>query len=268
MKKENQEDNLFRIERRRQILSKLLKNGKLMVNETAEEFGVSGATIRQDLNELEVLGYLTRTHGGAIGKGTTMTDIPLSQRNAQQLPQKQAIARMALQLVESHDNLVLDGGTTIQEFATLLLHSNRTDISVITNFLPNLIILEGSQSIRMLSLGGSYDETLRSFVGPLAIEALSSFQLDKAFISTTGVSIRQGLSCTSFQDAEIRRAILAKAGQRILLADSSKINKSAFITVASMKDIDVFVTDWGISNEDHDAFTKAGVNVIIAPEGE
>ena len=93
---------------------------------------------------------------------------------------------------------------------------------------------------------------------------LSRIYVDKAFISTTGFSIQHGLTCTSSADAEIRKAMIARARTRILLSDSSKINKSSFLTVCELKMIDTLITDWEITPQDLKMLSDAGLKVIVA----
>jgi Transcriptional regulators of sugar metabolism len=195
-----------------------------------------------------------------------MIDRPLSQRNTERLAQKQAIAYTALKYIDNMENIFLDGGTTLFEFANVLKNSDMSELHIITNFLPTISLLESSPKVKLVTLGGSYDESLKSFVGPLAKEALDSFYLDTAFISTTGMNIQQGLSCTNFQDAELRRQVMAKSKKKILLADSSKINRSAFITVAKLNSLDLIITDWEIKEENLNTFRSNGIEVVIAPE--
>jgi DeoR family transcriptional regulator, aga operon transcriptional repressor len=53
-------------ERKKEILSQLLKDGQVTVEQLAGRFETSTATIRRELNDLEGAGPLRRTHGGAM----------------------------------------------------------------------------------------------------------------------------------------------------------------------------------------------------------
>ncbi|MPM24190.1 Glucitol operon repressor [bioreactor metagenome] len=267
MKKNTQDTtNLFRVERRHTILAQLRREGKVFVNELSTSFNVSGATIRQDLAIMETQGLLTRTHGGAVEKTKTSIDIPLDERNTKRLPQKTAIAMKALEFVSDGDSLILDGGTTILEFTKILELSNRANVNVVLNFIPHITVLEKSNHIRMIVLGGSYDESLRSLVGLITVDSLSTLYADTAFISTTGISMEQGITCTSLMDAEVRKTILNRAKKKILLADSGKIGKNSFISVADLKQVDILITDWEIAESDYNMLVEFGLKVIVAPK--
>ncbi|HOV69525.1 MAG TPA: DeoR/GlpR transcriptional regulator, partial [Clostridia bacterium] len=50
----------------------------------------------------------------------------------------------------------------------------------------------------------------------------------------------------TFSECELKRAIIKKTRQKILLMDSSKLERSMPFTFARMNDIDIFVTDGNI----------------------
>ena len=57
---------MLRNERKREILRQLLKDGQVRVEQLADRFETSTATIRRELSYLDDAGLLRRTHGGAI----------------------------------------------------------------------------------------------------------------------------------------------------------------------------------------------------------
>lgn len=257
----------FLEERHNQILALLHKNGKIVVTDLANSFHVSGATIRQDLSILERRGLLVRTHGGAVLEKTIIDSPSLAERNAIRLPQKIAIAEKAMEFVSKGNSLILDGGTTILEFAKKLKES-RLELKVVVNFMPHIQEFEKIGNVKMIVTGGSYHGRLRCFTGPFAIDSLSHINVDTTFISTTGISVTKGLSCSDPEDAEVKRVMLQRARRRILLADSSKIGCDSFITVCNIHGIDAIVTDWELPPEKRKEFEEQGIQVYIAPEGK
>jgi len=58
--------------RKESKITEMIKNGKsVRVSELAKQFGVSESTIRRDLTNLETIGMIKRTHGGAVDNFVT-----------------------------------------------------------------------------------------------------------------------------------------------------------------------------------------------------
>lgn len=263
-----QDSLLFREERRAEIMKMIAKEGKILVRDLRTQFGVSDVTIRQDLNEMEKAGLLVRTYGGAIEKTRSTIDSPFDERVTKRLPQKIVIAKAAMQLIAEGDSIILDGGSTVLELTRFIQCNTDIHVSVVVNFIPHLIYLENSKNINLIVPGGSYDNSIKCLLGPMTISALDTLYVDKAFISTTGLSIEQGITCTSLLEAEVRKKMLSKARTKILLADSSKIGKNSFVSAGTLQQIDILVTDWEISESDYNYLTNFGINVVIAEKPE
>ena len=126
---------MFAEERQNQILQLLRRQKKLLVSELCDTFGVSPATIRNDLNDLERQGLLRRTHGGAIA-GTKINFEPTSvEKDVANREQKMAIGQAAAELVEEGDTIAVDTGTTTYYLAQAL--SGKSRLTVVT---PDLVI--------------------------------------------------------------------------------------------------------------------------------
>lgn len=262
---DDKNNSLFQIERRNQILNQLKSQGKIYVSDLQKQFNVSGATIRTDLNDLEAEGFLIRTHGGAIGKMQTKEIVTLKERHEIHTEEKLAIATKALELVSDGDSLMVDGGTTISQFISLLAKSNKNDLTVITNFIPHIHALMESNNIKTMLTGGIYDPELCAVIGMETVDFLKKFKTDKVFISATGISQDHGITYAQSQDAGIKRTMIEQSKTRILLTDSSKIGLSYFATSGSLSQMDILVTDWNITEEDCRKITNLGLKVIVAP---
>ena len=265
MKTNSEQENLLFSEERREKIRKLVKSkGKILVKDLSLEFNVSEVTIRQDLTKLEKMGILVRTYGGAIEKNNSTQDTPLSERIEKRLPQKIAIAREAYKYISDNDSIILDGGSTVLELGRLIRHSENLHISAVVNFIPLITLLQDKTDINLTLLGGTYFSRLFCSLGPIANQNMNSMFVDKAFISTTAFSVEQGLSCTSIQEADLRKTMISRASMKILLADSSKINKCSFISSGSLDQINVLITDWEISKTDIKEISDLGIKVIAA----
>lgn len=114
------EENIFAEERKRRIVERVNRQAKTTVSDLCEEFGVSPATVRNDLRELEFAGLLKRTHGGAISNKKTNFDLPYTERLVEHRTEKQAIGKLAATMVEPGDILFIDIGTTTRELAMMI----------------------------------------------------------------------------------------------------------------------------------------------------
>lgn len=257
---------MFQIERKKEILSLLHKEGKIYVNDLVERFGVSGATIRTDLSELEQEGALTRTHGGAIEVYRTGEDATLEERSTKRLIQKKAIAQAALQYISSGDSIIVDGGTTLGELISRLADYPLKDLTIITNYTPHILNLNKCSNITTIVTGGIYNKDIRATLGLPAVEMLAKFKADKVLLSATSVNVEQGITFTNVDDAQVKRKMLEQAKMKILLTDSSKIGKASLISAGSLSQIDVLITDWEILDEDIKKIKNLGVEVVVAPQ--
>jgi len=230
---------MFAKERKIKIVDYVNKHQKATVSELCDAFNFSSATIRNDLRDLENNGALTRTHGGALKNPKTGFEFLISERSAVDYVGKSAIAELAIDCVEDGDSIVLDTGTTTLELARLL--NRRRNLTVATNDLKIAMLLEDAQDCTVVILGGIVRK--HSTVGPMPIELLENFVVDKAFMGTNSFSMEKGATTPNFMMAQIKRKMLSIAARVYLLCGSSKFGRSSFALFAQPDDIDVIVTD-------------------------
>jgi DeoR family transcriptional regulator, fructose operon transcriptional repressor len=157
---------------------------------------------------------------------------------------------------------VLDAGTTTARLAMSLPRDLR--LTVLTNAVPIASRLAGSPSVELHLLPGRVRTTTHAAVGEDTVEALSRLRADVAFVGTNGLSIGHGLSTPHHVEAAVKRAMVASAHRIVALVDSSKIGQEHTVRFAALSDIDVVVTDAGITAEDRAALRSAGVEVVVA----
>lgn len=113
-------------------------------------------------------------------------------------------------------------------------------------------------------LGGTVKRGFHCTVGTEVVNSLDKMCVDKCFIGTTGISVERGITNPDVSHSEIRRCMLRISRQTIVLADSQKIGINSFSVIASLNDIDVFITDDGINQQDIKDFEEAGIDIRIA----
>src|SRR5512141_942095 len=179
-------------ERQKQILSLLTRQGRLSVTEIVEQFSISEATARRDLESLASQGKVQRVHGGVIAVEEATPELPILERENEQADEKSNIGRAAASLVADKETIFLGSGTTVLEVARNL--RGRKNLTVITNSLPVLNVLAGLQEITVISLGGMLRESELSFIGHITEQALAELRVDKVFMGTRGLSLDNGLT--------------------------------------------------------------------------
>jgi DeoR/GlpR family transcriptional regulator of sugar metabolism len=219
------------------ILS-LLRN--VSVGDFAQRLAVSEVTIRKDLAVLEEMGCLIRTRGGAQIAEDSRFLKTIEVRQQERIEIKQRIAFKARELVNEGETVYLDAGSTC-----LLLARQLTDMNlrVVTNSIDVMVVLSACPGISLISLGGSYRKEAGSFVGPMAIEALKTLQIETCFLGTTGFSARAVFSSQNQIESQLKQQVLAVSRRRIVLADSAKFGREAFSVFARAGDVDILITD-------------------------
>ena len=185
-------------ERQKQILSLLTRQQRLSVAEIVAQFAISEATARRDLESLASQGKAQRVHGGVIAVEQAPPELPILERESEQLDEKIRIARAASELVSDKETVFLGSGSTVLEVARHL--RNRRNLTVITNSLPVLNMLVGINGITVISLGGMLRDSELSFIGHITEQALMEVRADKVIMGTRGVSLEHGLTNDYLQE--------------------------------------------------------------------
>ena len=217
------------------------------VNELRDALGVSPATVRRDLEQMEQQGRLRRVHGGAVAVQSRMEEPLFDDKAAIAAKQKAAIAKAALSFVKDNDSIFLDGGSTVLALARLV--ADRKNLTVVTNSLRVATALSGGGP-RLFIVGGEFRPLSQVFVGPLTRPLLEQLRVDVAFMGTIGLSDTDGITTTDPREAFTKELVMAHAEKVALLADSTKIGKVSFVRFGSLADVEVLVTDRGASEKD------------------
>ena len=250
------------VERQKQILSWLTQQGRLSVAEIVAQFSISQATARRDLDSLASQGKVQRVHGGVIAAEQAPPELPILERESEQIGEKSRIGRAAAALVADNETLFLGSGTTVLEVARSL--RDHKNLTVITNSLPVLNMLAGIKEITVISLGGVLRDSELSFIGHITEQALIEVRADKVFMGTRGVSLEHGLTNDYLQETLTDRAIIKSGHEVIIVADHTKVNRVSTVLLAPLNSIHTFVTDSGVDKKFVQAFKQRGIKVVIA----
>ncbi|MDK8781771.1 MULTISPECIES: DeoR/GlpR family DNA-binding transcription regulator [Actinotignum] len=213
------------VERRARILE-LLAGGSapLRNEELARHFGVSLATIRRDLSELETSGELARTYGGAVSAHPEF--LHLGGITPTNLARKKAIAKRAAALIADDSLVILDAGTTAEQLSFALDNTRR--ITVITNGIRPINALALQDKVTVVVLGGTLDIAHDSITGIDAEKMLESMHGNYAFMGAVQISPERGIGSLSYEQARLKTQMMAHASQVYVMADAAKLHNRPY----------------------------------------
>lgn len=250
-------------DQRRLRLRELIRSQRFVsIPDLREALDVSESTIRRDLDQLEMEGEARRTHGGVFFTGDASAMNHFADRRDGQWERKRQVAIAASQLIDDHDTLLLDGGSTAYELARQLVGR---PLQVVTNSLPLANLFASSDQADLVMLGGYVHSRTSVSLGPYANEMLNSLNVQKAILSIAGCDHR-GYYNSNLLLVETERAMMKCADQTIVVADSSKFGRSSLARLCELKDVQTVVTDQGLSVESKNQLEKAGVQLVLAPQ--
>jgi DeoR/GlpR family transcriptional regulator of sugar metabolism len=253
-------------ERKRLIVERINKQGRVTISEICDLYDVSDMTARRDLRDLDQIGLVHRVHGGAVSSIGRSYEPAYNVRAMTNHEAKKAIGQKAAEFVHDGDSISLDTGTTTVEFARAL--KEKRNLTIVTNSLTiaNEIVSSFSliNDVRLILTGGIVRSVEFSMIGDIAQNTYNTHHVDKAFMGISGVSLEAGLTEYNLDDAQIIKAAISSAQQNIILADSSKLERITFAKVGKLSDVDRIITDQDAPPDLVEKLTKLGLDVIVA----
>jgi DeoR/GlpR family transcriptional regulator of sugar metabolism len=229
------------------------------IGELSREVKVSQATVRRDLNHLQSLGEVQRVHGGVVCIESRLEEPLFDDKTSIRAKEKRQIAEAALMYIQPGQTIYLDGGSTVLELARLI--RDRSHLTVVTNSLRALLELAG-RGPNLIFVGGELRRLSQTMVGPLTRLTLEQLNLDKAFMGTIGLSIKEGLTTTDLAEAYTKDLVMQQAREVVLLADSSKVNKVSFVQAGRLENVGMLITDRLTDREFTRELRRQNVEVI------
>jgi DeoR family transcriptional regulator, aga operon transcriptional repressor len=256
---------MTRAERLSALLERLVTDGKIDVEQSAEHFGVSAATVRRDLDYLADQQLLSRTHGGAV-PNTTSYDLPLRYKATSRGDAKARIAQRAVEMLWPGCTLSLNGGTTTVEVARAIpgaaaLHNG---VTVVTNALNIATELTVRPFIKIVVCGGVARPQSYELVGAMASDTLSQLTPDICFLGAKGLDPVAGVTTSDEGEAAINRVMVTQAKRTVVVVDASKLGHVDFSRICRVSEVDAVLTDQSADGDLVDRLRQAGVDVILA----
>ncbi|MCD8083727.1 MAG: DeoR/GlpR family DNA-binding transcription regulator [Clostridiales bacterium] len=243
----------------------ILRNRSVTIDDISEHFHTSKNTIHRDLNELTKRGTIVKVYGGAKASEadkTSAAKTPLSryeERNSVHMEEKDHICRLAGELVSDGDVIYIDTGTTA---SNLIRYIHGVHCTVITNSLKTALDAVPYENLDIVILPGTLNRMTLSFTGMEVIEKLKVYNINKAFMAATGVTIENGLTNASFDEYSIKKTVVQISDLCYLLADYTKFGKVALHTYCALSDISALITDRKPSEKIVTFCQKYNINIL------
>ncbi len=252
-------------ERRRRIVAELQANPTVRISELARLFGVTTETVRRDVDSLSEEGLVSRTYGGAAA--TTLAREPsLDERHGLLVPERQRIARAAVECIEDGQVLMVDSGATTAHFVRRLA-IERKRLTVITNGTGLAAALASNRSFQVVLCPGHYNASESGTYGPEVGEFLARYRADHAVIGAGGLTL-EGPNDVSAELCWVKRAMIERASQTTLLVDHSKVDRFGLLRICGPEDLDRVVSDRPLPGELAQGLRHKGVELVVAPVAE
>lgn len=257
----NYNHTMLTTQRKHLILARLAADGQILAKALAAELGTSEDTIRRDLRELAQEGKLQRVHGGALPASAAMANLTV--RAEVSADDKVALGRAGAAMVQPGQLVLLDGGTTALQVARHLAPDLRA--TIVTHSPTVAVALAQHPHLEIIVLGGRLYRHSMVNVGTAVIEAAARYRADLFFMGVTGVHPEAGLSTGDSEEADVKRALSARAAETVVLASSEKLMAASAFVIAPVQALATLVVPAGTADTTVRSFRKAGVTVVVTP---
>ncbi len=226
--------------RHKEIVETARLVGRVGVDELAARFDVTPQTIRKDLNELCRARILSRVHGGAMFPSGT-ENMEYEQRRLISEAEKMAIGRAAAEIIPENASLFINIGTTTEAVSHALL--KKGGLMVITNNINVANRMRVYTQFEVIIAGGVVRASDGGIIGEAAVDFIRQFSVDFAVIGVSAIDQSGALLDYDFREVKVAQAIIENARHVILVADSTKTERTAPVRIGHLSQVDTFVTD-------------------------
>lgn len=233
---------MYDIERQEKILEILKEKKTISVNKLSQLLYCSGATTRRDLVRMEQKGLITRTFGAVmLNANSSNRETSFELREKSNISDKRILCKKASTYIRNNATIFIDSSSTLLHLVPFL--KNYINLTIITNGLTiaNEITFQTKHSV--IVLAGTIQPDTNSILGALALNVLSQFHADIAFVSCGGIDLDFGLSESTADSAEIKRYMIKNSELSVCLFDSSKYRKKKSFKTCNVETLDVLVTN-------------------------
>lgn len=247
--------------RQQLIAEEVMNEGTVRIEALAEKYGISLMTAHRDIDALAARGVVRKSRGAVTALPSSLVEASDVYRRGRSGRAKQALARAAMEWVQPGQAVILDDSTTTEHIVPLL--SEKTPLTIITNFLSIITQLTSEPDITLVTLGGRFYPWANGFLGPMTIRAVRELHADLLILSSSAISDGVAFHQTE-ETVATKRAMFAAAEQRIMLLDHTKFDKRALHALLPLRDFDVVIVDHETPAERVAELRDSGITVQVA----
>lgn len=244
----------------KEIQEYVMKNESVSLDELMNVFDVSKNTIRRDVQELVDRGELKKVYGGVSVIRKKLESF--QDRKVRNQGDKERIAKVAASFIEDGDFIFIDSGTTTIEMFDYLKDKHLT---IFTNNIDMISLAIPFENLNVITFGGMIDRKTKSFVYQRNMDVLKDYNIKKAFMASTGISLTNGVTNASPMESELKKTVVTRSSEVYLLVDHDKFDKYGLITYCDLNEVDYLVTD-SMPNKTYVEYAKENNIQLIVPE--
>ena len=253
-------------ERMEQIVRLLREKDRLSVEDICSEVGVSPITARRDLQDLENIGLLRRTTGGAVPLEPLLYepfryDSTFQEQVERNAAEKRRIAVAASELVRDGETIACNAGTTTTQVIRCLRHRVDLKLKLVTNCVNIAMEVSQQEHLDVFLTGGHMRGDWFSLAGADAVETMRHYFVDTLFLGVNGIDVEQGLTCFNPDETILNAVMVEQAKRRILVADHTKLSLIATHRICPVRAIHLLITDIGASDDAVAPYLDQGIEV-------
>jgi len=250
--------------RQNRIIQYLQENQEADAPFLASWLDVSEITIRRDLEALTRQGLTERYFGGvrlsrpAAGEQRTAASGAEHMLPAGQEDLRDVIAARAAAMIQNHDVVFINSSSTALRVVKFLRGQN---VVIVTNN-ARIVSLPHDPQVEIILTGGEVYGNKRSLVGEFALNTLMRIKATKCIIGVSGISVKGGITSEVLQETAINQMMLKRcSGDKIVVADGSKIGIERNFLSGSITDINWLITDGTADNAELESMKAKGVKI-------
>ncbi len=218
----------------------ILEKDTVTMEELKEHFKISMNTTRLDVAQLVEKGMVRKVYGGVCSVHKNSL-IPFEEREEKNKNAKMTVGREAAELVDDGDIIYVDSGTTTMYLLDYL--GDKKDVTILTNNLNAINRSLPFYNLNVISLPGTLERKTNSFVSADTVRTIERYNINKAFMASSGLSETGIITTSSPLEFEIKKAAMENSNYKYLMIDSTKFGKSALLTFATVNDMSRIVID-------------------------
>lgn len=247
-------------QRKNLILERLKRDGQIIAKNLSAELELSEDTIRRDLRELAAEGLLQRVHGGALPASSAVADFATRQTIAPSA--KSAIGQVAARMIERGSIVIVDGGTTAVQMVRAL--PQQLEATIVTHSPSIAVELFNHPNIEVILIGGRLFKHSVVAIGAVTLEGYAQIRADLCFVGVTGLHPGIGLTTGDFEEAHVKRAMIASAAEVTVMASSEKLLAASSYVIAPIGEVGTIITEQAASSASTDPFERLGISITRA----